>query len=98
MTRAQLGGEHGIHGERKKASGGSDAVFANDHCAIMQRRTGSKNCSQEVVRKYSTKRHATFNISSQADLALDHDQRAGLILREKISGEDDIVVGIRVGR
>src|SRR5204862_8051252 len=53
-----------------------------------------ENRSQQVVRKMGVQRHSTLNISTQANLALDHDQRARLMLRKKIRCQHDVVVCI----
>jgi len=98
VSSPELSGQQRIHGKRKKASSGSNPIFLHDDGAIMQRGAGTENGSEQVVGKSGIERDAAFDMGAQADFAFDDDQSSGLMLRKKIRGEDDVVVGIAVSR
>ena len=97
MARAELSGEQRIHGKRKKTGGGGDAIIFHDDGAVVQRGAGTENCGQQIVGEAGVEGHAAFDVGAQSDFAFDHDECAGLVLGEKIRGQDDVVVGIAVG-
>ena len=66
----------GIHRQRQKAGGGRDAVALDDGRAVVQRRSGLKDARQQVVGDHRVERNAPFDVVAQADLPLDHDDRA----------------------
>ena len=93
MARAELSGEQGVHGKRQEASGGSDTVFLHNGGAVVQRRAGTEDGRQQMVGEPGVQRHAAFDVGAQADLALDHDQRSRLLLREQVRCQHDVVIG-----
>ena len=94
MPRSQLRREHRIHRERKKTGGGRNAVPLHNHRAVVQRRARPENRRQQIVGKPRIHSHAAFDVRAQADLPLNHDQRARLILRKKIRRQHDVVINI----
>ena len=48
----------------------------------------------------SIESYSAFDVSPQADLTLDYDERAGLVLRKQIRGQSNVIISIcfRSGR
>ena len=83
--------------EWEETGGGGDAIFLHDDGAVVQRSAGTEDGRQQIVGEAGIERDAAFDVGAQSDLALDDDERAGLVLGKKIGGEDDVVVGIAIG-
>ena len=60
----------------------------------MQRSAGAKDGGEQIVGETSVKRHSAFDVSAKADLALDHDESASLMLGKQIRGQHDVIVRI----
>ena len=94
VASSELSREKRIHRERKKAGGRGDAIFLHDHSTVVQRRAGAEDGRKQIVGKARIEGDSAFDVSAQADLTLDDDQGAGLMLGKEIRGENDVVVGI----
>src|SRR5438309_4260031 len=97
MPRSQLRGQHGIHRERQEARRRRNAVALHDHGAIVQRSAGTKNGRQQVIRQPRVQGDTAFDVGTQANFALDHNQRARLVLGKQVGCEDDVVIGLSFG-
>ena len=97
MPGAQLCRQHGIHRERQEARRRRNAVALHDHGAIVQRSAGTKNGRQQVIRQPRVQGDTAFDVGTQANFALDHNQRARLVLGKQVGCEDDVVIGLSFG-
>ena len=88
----------GFIDKRKETGGSSNAILLHDYGAIVKGSAGTEDCSEQIVGKPGIQWNAAFDVGAQTDFTLDHDQGAGLVLREEIGGEHDVVVGIVVAR
>ena len=94
MPRTQLCRKHWIHGQRQKAGRRRNPIFLYDDGTVVQRRTGTKNGGQQIVGQLRVQRNSAFDIGTQSDFALNHDEGAGLVLRKKIGRQNDVVIGV----
>ena len=82
---------HRIRGQRKKAGRRRDAVALNDHRAVVQRAAALEDGAQQIARHHGIQRDAAFDERAQTDVALDHDQRAGLPSIMLLHGQHNFV-------
>ena len=90
MPRAERFAQPRIDGQRQKTRRGGDAVFLNDHRAVMERRRGQKNALQQIVAEHRVETDAAFDVVAQADLPLDRDDRADPLLRQQRRGDGEL--------
>ena len=98
MASAELRGQQRIHGKRKEAGSGGDAIFLHDDGSVMERGAGTKNRCEQVVGQAGIERNSALDVGAKTDFAFDHDQSSGLMLGKKIGGKDDVIVGIALRR
>ena len=58
---------------------------------------GTEDGGKQVVRETGIEGDAAFDVRAQSDLAFNHNQRAGLVLRKKICGQHNVIVGVAIG-
>src|SRR5258707_1007781 len=60
----------------------------------MQGGTRAKYCREQIVREICVQWNAAFDVGSETDLTLDHNQCASLALRKQVGREHDVVIGL----
>src|SRR6478735_7037099 len=87
MARSELLAQSWIDGQRQKAGRCRYAIFLDDDGTVVKRRRLLENAQQQVVSQYCIERDAALDVTAQADLAFDHDDRAN-VLRRQHAGRD----------
>ena len=82
----------GLIDSGRKQAAAAMRSFLHDHRAIMQRRARAEDGGQQIIGKLRVQRNPALNVGSQSDFALDHDQRPGLVLREQVRGQNNVIV------
>ena len=62
--------------------------------AVVKRSAGAKNGGEQIVGEAGIERDSAFDVGAKSDLALNHDESAGLMLGKQIRGQHDVIVGV----
>ena len=82
----------------RKQAAAAMSVLLYDHRAIVQRQAGLEDGKQQVPRDAGVQAHAALDEGAQADIALQHDQRAGLVRRKMLHRQQESHSPIRDAR
>src|SRR5262249_35527100 len=91
MARSELLAEPWVDGEREKARRRRDAVFLDDHRAVVQRRRRLKDADQQIVSEDGIERDPPFDVVPQPDLPLDRDDGADALRGEHARRHDELL-------
>src|SRR5688572_31105025 len=91
MPGAELAADARIDEERQKTCRSGNTVALDDGSAVVERRSRQKDAREQIVGDQRVEGNAPFDVVTQADLALDHDNRAGPPRRQVGRGDHQLL-------